>query len=101
MPESSYFPLFLRLHGEPVLLVGGGEVAARKLQLLLRAGARVQIVAAELGDEVGREVAAGRAEHRATRFDAAQLAGQRLAIAATDDAALNAAVAAAAERANV
>ena len=32
-----YFPIFLRLAGEPVLVVGGGEVAARKVDLLLRA----------------------------------------------------------------
>lgn len=96
-----YFPIFLRLHRQPVLLVGGGEVAARKLELLLRAGAAVQIVAAELGDTVRAAVASGAARHLGTRFELAQLAGQRLVVAATDDVALNAAVAAAAEAANV
>ncbi|WP_028081352.1 siroheme synthase CysG [Solimonas soli] len=98
---AGYFPIFLRLHGEAVLLVGGGEVAARKLDLLLRAGARVQIVARALGAEVRAVVDAGRAEHIGAAFEPALLQGRRLAIAATDDHALNAAVAAAAERAGV
>jgi uroporphyrin-III C-methyltransferase/precorrin-2 dehydrogenase/sirohydrochlorin ferrochelatase len=99
--DGSYFPIFLRLRDEPVLLVGGGAVAARKLQLLLRAGANVQIAAATLNAEVQVAVAAGHARHVATGFEPALLNRQRLVIAATDDAALNAAVAAAAEHANI
>ena len=96
-----YFPVFLRLRQEPVLLVGGGEVAARKLRLLLRAQARVGIVATELNAEVAALVADGRAQHLGLVFDAGQVQRQRLVIAATDDAALNAQVAEAAEAANV
>ncbi|MDA0147507.1 precorrin-2 dehydrogenase/sirohydrochlorin ferrochelatase family protein [Vibrio sp. LaRot3] len=39
-----YFPLFLDLKGKPVLVVGGGEVASRKVDSLVRAGAQVTIV---------------------------------------------------------
>jgi siroheme synthase (precorrin-2 oxidase/ferrochelatase) len=39
-----YFPIFLRLVNEPVLVVGGGEIAARKIDLLLRTGAKVTVV---------------------------------------------------------
>ncbi|MFT4045214.1 MAG: siroheme synthase CysG [Solimonas sp.] len=99
--RAAYFPIFLRLQGQPVLLVGGGVVAARKLELLRRAYARVRIVATALHAEVQAVVAAGEAEHVALRFDPSLLAGDRLVIAATDDRELNAAVAAAAERANV
>ena len=38
-----YFPLFLDIRDKPVLLVGGGEVAARKVSLLLDAGAKVTV----------------------------------------------------------
>ncbi|WP_028006357.1 siroheme synthase CysG [Solimonas flava] len=96
-----YFPVFIRLRGEPVLLVGGGAVAARKLQALLRAQAQVGIVAAELEAEVRAIVEAGRARWLAPRFEADQVERQRLVIAATDDPMLNAAVAEAAERAHV
>ena len=40
-----YLPVFLRLEGKPVVVVGGGEVAARKVERLLKAGARVRLVA--------------------------------------------------------
>ena len=41
----NYFPLFADLTGRPVLVVGGGSVAARKVGLLLKANAQVRIVA--------------------------------------------------------
>ena len=43
-----YLPIFLDVRGRPCLVVGGGPVAARKLSLLLRAGARGVVVAPRL-----------------------------------------------------
>ncbi|EKM3680843.1 siroheme synthase [Vibrio alginolyticus] len=45
-----YFPLFLDLINKPVLVVGGGEVASRKVEALLKAGADVTIVSPTLVD---------------------------------------------------
>ena len=39
-----YFPIFLDLLNQPVLVVGGGNVAGRKIRLLLKAGAQVSIM---------------------------------------------------------
>jgi len=91
-PPWPYFPVFLKLAGERVLVVGGGEVALRKIRLLLNAGARVEIVARELH----AELAAAGLSAVAVQFRPEQVDGCRLVVAATDDAALNAQVAAAA-----
>ncbi len=91
-----YLPLFLDLRGRTVLLVGGGAEAGRKLALLLRAGARVRLVAVQIDPGVAEEARRGGAELHQRAFEAADVADAWLAIAATDDAAVNAAVAAAA-----
>jgi uroporphyrin-III C-methyltransferase/precorrin-2 dehydrogenase/sirohydrochlorin ferrochelatase len=96
-----YFPIFLRLTGEPVLVVGGGEVAARKIDLLLRTGAEVTVVSPELIDTLAQKVAAGELEYVAEEFRPELLDGKRLAIAATDKHAINAWVAHQAERRNI
>jgi uroporphyrin-III C-methyltransferase/precorrin-2 dehydrogenase/sirohydrochlorin ferrochelatase len=96
-----YFPLFLDLAGKPVLLVGGGEVAARKYALLKDAGAKITVVAPLLGAELAREVAAGAVTHLSRGFAANDIDGMWLIVAATDDRAVNAAAAAAANAARV
>jgi uroporphyrin-III C-methyltransferase / precorrin-2 dehydrogenase / sirohydrochlorin ferrochelatase len=96
-----YFPIFLRLAGEPVLVVGGGEVAARKIDLLLRTSAKVRVVAPELVAGLAERVAAGEIVHVAAEFTPGHLDGVRLAIAATDIRAINAWVARQAERRNI
>ena len=74
-----------------MLVVGGGEIAARKIELLRRAGAHVRVAARELGHELQlRDINA--IEWIAQHFDAAQLDDVFLVIAATDDNALNAQV---------
>jgi uroporphyrin-III C-methyltransferase/precorrin-2 dehydrogenase/sirohydrochlorin ferrochelatase len=85
----NHFPIFLRLQDQRVLIVGGGEVAARKLRLLRAAGAQVEIVARKLNEEISGLHASGAIRHVGERFEPAQLQGCRLAVAATDDAALN------------
>lgn len=96
-----YFPIFLRLAGEPVLVVGGGEVAARKIDLLLRTSAQVRVVAPELVPGLAERAAAGDIVHVASEFRPEHLDGVRLAIAATDKRAINAWVARQAERRNI
>jgi uroporphyrin-III C-methyltransferase/precorrin-2 dehydrogenase/sirohydrochlorin ferrochelatase len=94
-----YFPLFLDLAGKPVLLVGGGDVAARKFSLLAEAGAVVTVVAPALGTEL----TVGRAKftHHAREFVTTDIDGVWLVVAATDDRAVNAQVAAAAGAARI
>jgi uroporphyrin-III C-methyltransferase/precorrin-2 dehydrogenase/sirohydrochlorin ferrochelatase len=88
-----FLPIFLRLEGRLAVLVGGGEIAARKIELLRRAGARIRVVAPVLAPQLAT---LDGIEHRARRFHPDDLDGAELVIAATDDRAVNAAVAAAA-----
>jgi uroporphyrin-III C-methyltransferase/precorrin-2 dehydrogenase/sirohydrochlorin ferrochelatase len=88
-----YFPIFVDLDRQPVLIVGGGEQAAQKLRLLTKTTARIRLVAEALCPELSEAVAEGRAEWLATAFHPDQLDGCRLAYAATDDLAETARVA--------
>lgn len=88
-----YLPIFMDLRDRHCLLVGGGEVAARKTDLLLQAGARVQAVAPRLGAAMQALVDAGRIAYRAGKFRDTDLDGAQLVIAASDDRAVNARVA--------
>ncbi len=86
-----YLPLFLDSEGRNALMVGGGAVATRKAELLLRAGVLLTVVAPDIhADLVGDDRAC--CHHR--RFELGDLDGADLVFAATDDAALNREIAA-------
>ena len=87
-----YLPIFLRLTDCPCAVIGGGDVAARKVGLLLDAGARVTVTAPQLCETLAELAGSGRIVHRATEFSAAALDGATIVIAATDDRAVNAEV---------
>ncbi|WP_038835209.1 siroheme synthase CysG [Yersinia pseudotuberculosis] len=93
-----YLPLFADLKQRPVLIVGGGEVAARKIELLHRAGAQVWVVAQTLSSELEQQYQDGRIHWLAQDFLPEQLDNVFLVIAATNDTVLNAAVFAAADQ---
>ena len=90
------YPVFLDLAGVPVLVVGGGQVALRKVRGLVGAGAAVTVIAPDVADGT-TEVAT--VEHRA--YATGDLAGFRLVVTATNDPAVNAQVAADARAAGV
>lgn len=96
-----FLPIFLSLKGARCLVVGGGAVAARKAGLLAGCGAKVAVVAPELGETLAAEAAAGRIEHIPARFEPAHLDAATVVIAATDDHAVNAAVSQAARARNI
>jgi uroporphyrin-III C-methyltransferase/precorrin-2 dehydrogenase/sirohydrochlorin ferrochelatase len=87
-----YLPIFMKLTDRPCAVIGGGEVAARKVGLLLDAGARVTVTAPELCAPLAELLRQGRIDHRAETFTPAALHGVALAIAATDDRTVNAEV---------
>lgn len=93
------YPLFADLAGREVLVVGGGEVAARKIAALLRAGAEVHLHTRSIDHpDIQAAVDAGRIACLHGEFDPAWLDAVWLVVAATDDHAFNAALAAEAGR---
>lgn len=98
--DPALYPISLRLVGRSCLVVGGGDVAGRKVASLIAAGARVSVVAPRLGPLLADERGSGAAswEWWEREFQDGDAAGRLLVIVATDDAAINARAAAAARR---
>lgn len=94
----SYYPALLDLRGRLAVLVGGGQVAARKAASLLECGARLRIVAPELHEELKALLKKGEIEHHAHDFTSPDLDGAVLVISATDDETVNRRVAEEAEK---
>ena len=101
MPDLRGLPVNLVVRGRRVVVVGGGRIAARKIEPLLELGAEVHVVAPAVGAEVREWFDAGRCSLAEREFVAADLDGAWLALTATDDPAVNAAVYAAGEAARV
>ncbi len=94
----NFLPIFLNIKNQRCLVVGGGDVAARKASVLLQAGAKLRIVAPQLNEAF--KLPPGN-EYLAERFQTAHLDGMTLVIAATDDAAVNELVSREAKQRNI
>ena len=81
------YPVVLRLEGKQVLVVGGGSVAARKVDGLLAAGATVTVVAPTVVDELRDAATRGDIVLAERVYRSGDLAGSWLVVTATDDAA--------------
>ncbi|VFP80716.1 siroheme synthase CysG [Candidatus Erwinia haradaeae] len=84
-----YLPIFANLRQKPVLVVGGGQIAARKIQLLNQAGANVRVVSCKLSKTLLDMLAMNHLQWIAKIYHPNQLAQVFLVIAATDDSQLN------------
>src|SRR5580698_9752359 len=87
--QVNYFPVFFDLTGQKVLIVGGGEVALRKVTLLERTGASITLVAPEITPELLERAAAGTLQLARREFAPEDLDGVRLVIVATSRRAVN------------
>jgi uroporphyrin-III C-methyltransferase/precorrin-2 dehydrogenase/sirohydrochlorin ferrochelatase len=95
--DASLFPLFLKLDARPVLVVGAGPVAERKVASLLSAGARVRLVAPDATPELQRLAAEGVVAWSRRPFEPADMDEAWLVVAATGDAEVQRSVAVAGE----
>ena len=83
------FPLFFKLEDRKVLIVGGGEVALRKADLLSRAGACITILAPDISHELQALLTDSKHKFIYKNYNKTYMSGARVIIAATDDETLN------------
>ena len=95
------YPLFLKLQGKDVLVVGAGVVAEKKIADLVAAGARVRVVSPEATPAIQDLAARGVLAWDARRFEIADVDGAWLVVAATTDPGAQEAAAEAAEERRV
>jgi siroheme synthase-like protein len=88
----SLFPIFVKLEGRLVVVIGGGSVAEGKIPGALSAGARVQLVAPSITPQIAEWVRFGKIDWLPKEFEAADLDEAFLVIAATSAPGVNEAV---------
>lgn len=95
------FPIFLKLTGRACTVIGGGNLAESKIESLLTASARVTVIAPRANARITSLAEAGDITLHLREYAHGDLAGQFLAVAATDNPAVNRAVFAEAEASGV
>ncbi len=86
---STLFPIFMKLSGEPCLVVGAGLIAEQKLEGLLASGAEVQVIAPNATDSIRQLAADGRISWIERTFEPSDVDGKVLVVAATGNRAVN------------
>jgi precorrin-2 dehydrogenase / sirohydrochlorin ferrochelatase len=80
-----FIPIFLQIEGQPCLVVGGGEVAQRKVGTLVAAGAAATVICPKFTDALVRQAQAGQISLLRRAYREGDMAGFRLVYAATND----------------
>ena len=96
-----YLPLFFKLTGQPCLIVGGGEVAARKTATLRQAGGLVTVVSPQLTETLADLSVQYKIEWKQKHFAPEDVEGFKLVIGATSDRPVNEQVFQAAQARNI
>lgn len=94
-------PIFFNIKNRPCVVIGGGEVATRKVTMLLKAHAMITLYSPALCHELQAMVDANEIQYVNAHFEASQLHGACMVIAATDDEDVNIAVSNAAKAQNI
>ena len=97
----NYLPIFIDIKQQPCLVVGGGDIALRKINLLLKANAAVTCVSKECCNGIEKLVKDNKIIRIEKAFEATDINAQVLIVSATDDSDLNARVSAFAKTANI
>lgn len=96
-----YLPLFLDIKNQPCLVVGGGDIAQRKVNLLLAAGANITLITPQATPALQDLTRTGKITQLNRHWQATDSQGMRLVIAATNDSQVNASIHAECEAQNI
>jgi siroheme synthase-like protein len=96
-----FYPVFIDLQDRPVLVVGGGVIAERKVASLLEAGARVTVVSPEVTETLQGQAGSSRITLHRRTFISSDVDGACLVVSATDDTAVQVEVASIARAKNI
>jgi precorrin-2 dehydrogenase len=88
----SLYPVFLKLEGRRVLIVGGGSVAEQKIEGVLRSATDLTVISPRVTGRIRAWAEEGRLKHVAAEYRAGMAQGYFLVIAATDSEKVNRAV---------
>ncbi|HUS12606.1 MAG TPA: bifunctional precorrin-2 dehydrogenase/sirohydrochlorin ferrochelatase [Pyrinomonadaceae bacterium] len=88
------YPIFLNLKSRRVVVIGGGEVAERKVRSLLDTGAAITVISPDLSSELMSLASAGRIDFQHRNYTPGDCKGASLVLSATDDPEVNRAVSA-------
>ena len=96
-----YYPVFLNVESRPCVIIGGGEVAERKIESLLECGAHVNVISPEVTPGIEKMAQLGTIHWEKREYQQGDLEGGFLAIDATDDNTVNRNVSREAEKSRV
>lgn len=94
MKKYPYYPIYLDIEERNVVIIGGGNVCARKAETMMKYGARVTVVSPELTDEIEQWAREGCLAIQRKPYESSDLDGAHIVIASTDDQSVNEQIAA-------
>jgi precorrin-2 dehydrogenase / sirohydrochlorin ferrochelatase len=89
-----YYPIYIDIENRDVVIIGGGNVCARKAETMMKYGARVTIVSPEFTGEIEQWAREGCLALKRKTYDHSDLDGANIVIASTDDTSVNEQIAA-------
>ena len=84
-----FLPIYIDIRNQPCLVVGGGEIAARKVSLLQKANAKITVISPKLGSSLQKEVEQKKISHFEKSFENSDFGDYHLVIAATNESKTN------------
>jgi len=94
MKNYPYYPIYIDIENREVVIIGGGNVCARKAETMMKYGARVTVVSPRFTDEIEQWAREGKLASKRKHYEESDVDGANIVIASTDDQRVNEQIAA-------